>query len=809
MSVDVASLALRVDALEVNQASESLKRMQQAGADAETGLKSSTSSMVAGFQKVAAQAAIVYAAFQTIGGASKNFLDFDKSIKLLTTQLGDATDQTVELEAASKSLALTFGTKAVDQSSAFYEVLSAGITDTAEATAILTEANKLAIGGNAQLAVTIDGLTSIVKGYGDKVKSASDLSDTFFTAALAGKTTIEELASGLGRVVPVAEALDVSFDELAGSVAALTLGGTTTREAITGVRAILASVIKPSSEAADEAARLGLEFNSAAVKSKGFLGFLDDVKQKTGGSEASMALLFGGVESLLPALALTGNAGKEFAQIMQQMADKTGIAQASFEKMNSSDQARIDRFFATLNQISITLGGTLSSVLTPAAELAARALNKLFGAENLTAAQRQQQVIDGLANKLERMKGINAISPFDNTFFNKKDFDQLEFDLETAKNELQAILEVKKEITQVPKDGGSTLTPNDPPTGGSKGGSGGGKTEAISESQRFITSLQDQTREAGATGLALLELRAKYLGVADSAAPYIQLLREEESRTAAQSDLEASRNKQRQEGITITESLRTAEERYAETQDKLIARLQAGDISVETFFRGIEKGGDDMNQMLNKGNDSFQQLQFAIQGWGRQASDALVDFAISGTGSFSDFAGAVIKDIARMYVQMQLITPLLQSLPGLGFGGIGGTGSASSNAASSVFSGLFKGGRASGGSVAANSLYRVNELGPELLKTGGKQFLMTGQQGGDITPLSRSSMSGGNNMGVVVNLIESPGKGGEVRQKQTNGGMEIDVLVDQLVAKKTSDRGSSTNRNMRQNFGLTDNLVTR
>ena len=182
---------------------------------------------------------------------------------------------------------------------------------------------------------------------------------------------------------------------------------------------------------------------------------------------------------------------------------------------------------------------------------------------------------------------------------------------------------------------------------------------------------------------------------------------------------------------------------------------------------------------------------------------------MSGKGSFSDFAESVLKDILRMYVQMQLITPLLQSLPGLSFGGAGGGASATSAAASSVFSGLFKGGRAIGGPTSPNSLYQVNERGtPELFSSGGKQFLLTGNQSGQVTP-TQVGRAGGGMGNVIVNLVEAPGKGGETTQRQTANGLEIDVMVDQLVAKKTREQGSATNKSLRQNFGMSDNLVMR
>ncbi len=51
---------------------------------------------------------------------------------------------------------------------------------------------------------------------------------------------------------------------------------------------------------------------------------------------------------------------------------------------------------------------------------------------------------------------------------------------------------------------------------------------------------------------------------------------------------------------------------------------------------------------------------------------------------------------------------------------------------------LFGGGRATGGPVSAGTLYEVNELGPELLMTAGRTFLMS-SQAGHVTPLQQMS----------------------------------------------------------------------
>jgi len=807
MTVDVASLALRVDALEVKDAEQSLKRMQKAGADAESGLQGSTEAIVGQFKKVAGIAAAAYAAIQTLGGASRDFIAFDKTLGEISTQLLDNTARVNEFAAASQNLALQFGSGLTDQSKAFYEVLSTGITDTREATELLTAANKLAIGGNSNLGTAISGLTSIVKGYGDKVKDVNEVSDTLFTASLAGKISIEELSEGLGRIIPLADALDVGLEEVTSAIAALTLTGVSARESITSVRAVLAAVVKPSSEAADEAERLGLNFNAAAIKSKGMLAFLEELKQKTGGSVTSLGLLFGGVEAILPALNLVNNGGKEFNQIMGQMADKAGITDKAFDQMAATADFKVNRFFAAMNVISKEVGATLASILTPAAEGAANALARLFKTQNLTDIEQQQKKINDLTESLEKMRGRNAVVPFaDNFIYSKKDLDEAESRIDQAKADLQDLLRIKEEAAKpIALVEEQKLIPNDPPKIATATKE---KQAAISESERFLKALKEESMQAGVTGIALIELKAGYLGVADAAAPYIQKMKESEAALTAQKDLNAQYARDMEKVKQITLDVASAEDVFIAKQNELNRLLSTGKLGPDTYFKALEKAGDDMRKTVQGGNQDFEQLKFAVQGWGRSATDALVNFAVSGKGSFSDFAESVLKDILRMYVQMQLITPLLQSLPGLNFGG--GGASATTTAASSVFSNLFKGFRASGGPTAPNSLYQVNERGtPELFASGGKQFLLTGNQSGQVTPTQVGRTGGGGVGNVIVNLVEAPGKGGETSQRQTSNGLEIDVMVDQLVAKKTREQGSATNKSLRQNFGMTDNLVMR
>jgi lambda family phage tail tape measure protein len=66
------------------------------------------------------------------------------------------------------------------------------------------------------------------------------------------------------------------------------------------------------------------------------------------------------------------------------------------------------------------------------------------------------------------------------------------------------------------------------------------------------------------------------------------------------------------------------------------------------------------------------------------------------------------------------------------------------------------GGRAIGGPVSPGGLYRVNERGPELLTVAGKEYLMLGQHGGDVSPTPTAARGGGN---TYLNVTVAPPAG--------------------------------------------------
>ncbi|ARB06117.1 tail length tape measure protein [Dinoroseobacter phage vB_DshS-R5C] len=292
------------------------------------------------------------------------------SFETAMAEVSTLVDETVfnlgRLEDAILAQSRAFGAAPVQQAAAAYQIISAGASTATEAIDLLDASNRLAIGGVTDVATAADGLTSVLNAYGMAASEVSDVSDVLFVGMRAGKTTIGELASSLGNVAPLAAQAGVGFDELVASIAALTKGGISTQQAVTGVRAILAAVTNPTVEAADMAERLGLNFNAAALESRGFAGFMEDVVTATGGSSDAMAQLFGGVEALVPALALAGQAGVDMTAILEDMEERGGATQEAFERMTNTFEFQSARLRQSLMTALIELGSIITSALTPA-----------------------------------------------------------------------------------------------------------------------------------------------------------------------------------------------------------------------------------------------------------------------------------------------------------------------------------------------------------------------------------------------------------------------------------------------------------
>ena len=224
----------------------------------------------------------------------------------------------------------------LDLLSASYDVASAGFGDVTELTEVLKASQLGATGGFSDLATVADATTSVLNAYGKSSADAAKIVDGFVQTQNDGKIIVEQYAQQIGRLAPIAAGAGVGIDELNAAISSVTATGVPVESTFAGLRQVIAAIQKPTGEAAKAAEKLGIDFSAAALKSKGLGGVLQEIVDKGGASEETLALLFGSVEARTAVLPLLNDQLVSFNKNLENQANAQDVAaKAAFTASNT------------------------------------------------------------------------------------------------------------------------------------------------------------------------------------------------------------------------------------------------------------------------------------------------------------------------------------------------------------------------------------------------------------------------------------------------------------------------------------------
>jgi lambda family phage tail tape measure protein len=255
---------------------------------------------------------------------------------------------------------------------------------------------------------------------------------------------------------------------------------------------------------------------------------------------------------------------------------------------------------------------------------------------------------------------------------------------------------------------------------------------------------------------------------------------------------------------------------YDEFQAKAIASYGSTYKTLDELSKNWATGASEA--LKNYADEADNTAKLAESSFGdaiKGLEDSLVEFATTGKGSFKSLVDSILKDIARLAIRQQITGPLARAISGAFSGNAlsgdadylrqiglsGGSGLAITGGSGGDWSwltNLFSGSRAIGGAVEAGGLYRVNERGPELLDVDGKQFLMMGNQRGNVTANNMLGGSGSDG-GVVINNY---GSQKVTAERRSDGRTEVTVRE---LAAGMSDPSNPLSKAIERSFGLQRN----
>lgn len=276
---------------------------------------------------------------------------------------------------------------------AAYQAISAG-QDTGNAVAFAGQASMLATAGFTSTTSAVDILTTALNAYGKGADEAGHVSDVLLTTQNLGKTSVDELAGSMGRVIPLAAAYNVSLENLSSGLAIMTANGIATAEASTYTKSML-------NELGDTGSTVGKILQQQTGKSFAELNAdgksLGDVLQvlydSVGGNATKFAGLWSSVEAGTGALSLASSGADKFNGVLQQMQADSGATQTAYDTMTDTMAYKLDGVKTNAQNLGTALFDAVSGRLGEGVALAGGYLQTL--SESV-----QQNGIAGLAQGL-------------------------------------------------------------------------------------------------------------------------------------------------------------------------------------------------------------------------------------------------------------------------------------------------------------------------------------------------------------------------------------------------------------------------
>ena len=294
-----------------------------------------------------------------IGGAIKTATQFETRMAEVSTLIqGESTDAMNDFEDAILNMTTAIPKSADDLGAGLYQVLSAGVTDSAEAMQVLEVAAKAATAGITDTNTSVDAITTVLNAYNLAASEASLVSDVFFTTIREGKTTFPALSSAIGKVANSSALAGVSFEELGASFATLTKAGISTDETATALNRLFLSMANPTKQIAEATKAMGIEFSAASLRAKGFKGFMQELVVALSQNEDAIFSLGLDMRAFKALAVLGGTGAEEFAEQIDNMADAEGAAKEAFEKMNETMENQWQILKNNLNKAFIEFGET-------------------------------------------------------------------------------------------------------------------------------------------------------------------------------------------------------------------------------------------------------------------------------------------------------------------------------------------------------------------------------------------------------------------------------------------------------------------
>lgn len=289
---------------------------------------------------------------------------FETSTAMVATIADTSQKSLSSISKEVRSYSNETGEAASDMAEATYQAISASI-NTADAAAFAGTATKLAVGGFTSATTAVDVLTTAINAYGLAASDATQLSDYLITTQNLGKTSVDQLAQSVGKVIPLASAYNVQMDNLSSAYAVLTANGIATAESGTYLKSML-NELGDTGSGVSEVLLNSTGKTFAQLMEQGYS--LGDVMAMLGnavdGDSTAFNALWNSTEAGIGALSLFNAGADKYNSVLESMRTSAGATEKAYSTMADTTDKSKQRMENAFNNLKISVGDVLNPALT-------------------------------------------------------------------------------------------------------------------------------------------------------------------------------------------------------------------------------------------------------------------------------------------------------------------------------------------------------------------------------------------------------------------------------------------------------------
>ena len=307
------------------------------------------------------------AAAGTLTAVTKGASDFQNGMAKMSTLFDTSQVSVQKLSKEFLNLSNETGKSAVELTKAGYQALSASVPVEKLGGFIRTSANMAKV-GFTDTATSVDLLSTAVNAYGLEADQADSIASKLVNTQNLGKTSVNELASSMGKVIPTAAGMNVNLDQLCTMYTLMTKQGIATAESTTYMNSMLNELGDSGTDVGKVLKeKTGKSFQDLMKDGKttgDALKILKDYSKETG---TAFNELWSSQEAGKAAMALLNDSAGDFNETMGSMANVADLVGQGLEKMNTPS-AKMAKALNRIKNSGIELGSVLLTTVAPYVE---------------------------------------------------------------------------------------------------------------------------------------------------------------------------------------------------------------------------------------------------------------------------------------------------------------------------------------------------------------------------------------------------------------------------------------------------------